>query len=267
MIKKQTLLKALPALFFVLIFGLFPALTEKGNASSQGKLNYYAFDIGQGDSELIITPHEHQILVDGGPDNRVIEKLAQVMPKGDTSLDAIILSHPHADHLTGLVEVLKRYEVGAVYASGVLHTSDAYLAFLAELKKKNLKITDVSKAENLVFDDGVSINWLAPKTSYAGMKLKNIHDSMVVLRVVYKNDALILTGDLETDLENKLISSKVELKSQILKVGHHGSKTSTSREFLEAMKPQFATISVGQGNDYGHPHSLILERLDRKSVV
>lgn len=237
-------------------------VTQKKSAEKETPaLTLHMFDIGQGDALFLETPKKHQILIDGGPDTRVLEKLAAVMPSGDTTIDAVILTHPHADHVAGLPEVLRRYKVMDIYSAGVVYTTDAYLAFLKEAERSGAKFHAVDAPEEMRFDDGARIEFLAPQESFAGKRPKEVHDSMVVARAVYGENAIMLTGDAEAAHEAKILATGASVAVDILKVGHHGSRTSSSEKFLEAMKPKFALISVAKRNDYGHPHAVVMNRL------
>ncbi|NQV88189.1 MAG: MBL fold metallo-hydrolase [Parcubacteria group bacterium] len=230
---------------------------------SQGNrpLSVSFFDIGQGDSEFIEAPNGNQVLIDGGPTNAILAKLGEVMPLGDRSIDLIILSHPHVDHLLGLVEVLNRYDVGAVLESGVVYGTSEYKEWNRLLEEKNIPVVIAITGEKVYLSDDVYFDIFAPRKNFVDQKLANVHDSMVVAQLHFGSSTIVFSGDMETSLERELVLTGDNLKSDILKIGHHGSKTSTSEEFLKAVNPQFAVISVGEGNTYGHPTKEILGRL------
>jgi competence protein ComEC len=200
-------------------------------------------------------------LIDGGPDNSVLAKLGEVMPFWDRSIDLIVVSHPHADHLDGLLEVVKRYDVGAVIESGVSHSIPEYVEWHNVLREKNIPVVIAKSGQQIAVGGGVVMDVLLPFENFEGVAPKNIHDATVVTRLVYASTSVLLTGDAEEKLEYQLLYSGVLIDSDILKVGHHGSKTSTSEEFLKAVSPDTAVISVGKKNRYGHPKQEVLDRL------
>lgn len=236
-----------------------------------GLLTVDFFDVGQGDGIFIQTPSGNQILIDGGPDSAILSKLGKEMPFWDRSIDVLILSHPHADHLSGALEVLKRYNIGMVIESGVNHTIAEYDEWHKILLAKNIPVQIVKFGEAINFGDGVRFDIYTPFDSFAGASPKNIHDAAVTGRLVYTSSSILFMGDAEKSLEYQLLlashnSSFLILNSDILKAGHHGSKTSTSEEFLQAVSPRFAVISSGRKNRYGHPHQEIIDRLNSLGI-
>lgn len=219
------------------------------------------FDIGQGDAIFIESPSGNQILIDGGPDNAILAKLGGVMPFWDHSLDAVILSHPHADHLDGLVEVLKRYDIGMVVESGVSHSIPEYAEWHNLLREKNVPVVIAEAGQKIDAGRGVMLDILSPFENFEGASPKNVHDATVVTRLVYASTSILLMGDAEEKLEYRLLYSGTFVNSDVLKVGHHGSKTSTSEGFLQAVSPKIAIIQVGRKNRYGHPKQEVLTRL------
>ena len=219
------------------------------------------FDIGQGDSIFIESPDGNQILIDGGPSDAVLSKLGHVLPFWDRSLDLLVLTHAHADHVTGLVEVLKRYHVDRVLESGEAYSTPEYQDWHTLIKEKNIPVTIAAAGEE-VRAGAVRINILSPNENENGVSFKNPHDANVTTRLQYGANSFLLMGDAEKMIEYRLLSeTRQSLKSDILKVGHHGSKTSSSQEFLQAVAPKIAVIQVGRKNRYGHPHQEVLDRL------
>lgn len=219
------------------------------------------FDIGQGDSELVEFPNGNQVLIDGGPDARVVEKLGSVMPFWDRSLDLVILTHPHVDHLAGLLEVLKRYNVGMVMEAGVNYSTSEYAEWHKLLKEKGIPIIIAKRGQRIVAGTNSFFDVLAPFDDFVGKSVSNVHDAMIVSRLRYGSTTVLFTGDAEKPVEYRLLMSNTDLAADILKVGHHGSKTSTTEDFLTRVHPRFAVISVGKKNKYGHPHQGVIDRL------
>ena len=239
----------------------------------QGDLYVYFFDVGQGDSALIRTPTHQNILIDGGPDNTLITKLGQTLPFYDRQIDLMVLTHPHDDHLFGLVEVLKRYKVKQVLSTGVLYTTDAYLEWLKLIKEKSIPFKVALSGQEFDFAEScqnqtactskeVSLKVVYPFSSLANQSSDNMNQTSVVTQLQYDKIKILFTGDLEKAGESEILSHPaIDLQSQVIKIGHHGSQTSSGEEFIKAVKPQFAVISVGQNNKFGHPAKSVVDRL------
>jgi len=223
-------------------------------------------DVGQGDAILIKTPAEQNILIDGGPDKQVLTRLGENLSFYDKKLDLVILTHPHSDHVAGLVEVLKRYQVKKILMTGVVHTAPDYLAFLTEIENQNLAVDYVAGQSDIALGDDIKLQLLAPMQDLLGKEVDALNDTSIVSRLVYKNNSFLLTGDAESVTEQELLNQQVDLKSQVLKVGHHGSSTATSKDFLAQVQPQYAVIEVGKDNDFGHPHFKVLNLLQQFKV-
>jgi competence protein ComEC len=224
-------------------------------------------DVGQGDSEYIRLPDGRDILIDGGPDNQVLNQLGRVMPFFDTEIDFLILTHPHADHVVGLNAILKKYHVKEVYLTGVLYSSPDYLAWLKEVKRQNLKIIIVKQPFDLLLAPDLTLKFLFPDVDYEHKSAVELNDTSIVNQLVYKNEKILFTGDAGFTVENELLQNKVDLRSNVLKVGHHGSAYASAEEFLNAVEPEFAVISVGAGNSFGHPSLAVVRRLERLPVM
>ena len=226
------------------------------------------FDVGQGDAELIITPDKKQVLIDGGPDLSILEKLGKSMPFYDRYIDLVILTHPEADHLNGLIEVLKRYQVGAIITSGVVRNTEQYKQWVEIIKEKNISVYIAKANGEIDFNNDIRVKILYPLENMLGKELSDSNNSSIVAQLVYHNFEILFTGDIEKSVENKLISnpSASGLNSDILKIAHHGSKTSSGEEFLKAVNALMAVIEVGKDNKYGHPHQEVLDRLVNQKI-
>lgn len=239
-------------------------------------LTMRAFDVGQGDAALVTTPLGKTILIDGGPDYTIMDKLGRTLPFFKKDIDAMILTHPHADHVTGLVGVLKRYNVKEIFYTGTVHTSSVFIEWLTLIKEKQIPMHVVSHKEEIQFDEGVTLTFLYPDHELAGVedateekrgqKKNNLNNTSIVFKLSYGRTHFLFMGDAEVPVEESLLASGVGLRVDVLKVGHHGSHSSTSEEFLRTVSPQYATISCGRNNDYGHPHLSTLKRLERFGV-
>ena len=229
-------------------------------------LEFIALDIGQGDAILIKTPERQNILIDGGPDNKVIRALDRNLPFWRRKIDLMILTHPDADHVTGLVEVLKRYEVGRVMGTGVAHTLPAYLEWLEIIKDEDI-LMDIGKAGMTVeLGEDVWLEIVYPLDDFFGIRVEDNNETSIVGKMIYKETSFLLTGDATIKSEEEMMSAGFDLKSDVLKVGHHGSKGSTSLEFVEAVRPDYGVISCGKDNKFGHPARRVIKNLERFEV-
>lgn len=267
------LLIAIAVLFGVSFFENRAPLVGKEDAVQEKQtplLRVYFLNVGQGDAIYIRTPNEQDILIDGGPDNSVLAELGEVMPFWDREIDVLILTHPHNDHVTGLVEVLRRFKVDQIYYTGALHTAPHYLAWLEEIKKQNLKLNIVQDFFEVKFGDDLKLQFLYPQKNLVNQNFKELNDSSIVNRLVYKNVAYLFTGDAPEKVEGVLLKmgkeKKIELNADVLKIGHHGSSSSSSEKFLKAVNPKTAVIQSGVDNEFGHPHYKILKRLERLGI-
>jgi len=222
------------------------------------------FDVGQGDSIFIETPQGHQILIDGGPDSKVLEKLGKEMPFFDKSLDLIILSHAQRDHLTGLLFVLRNYEVERILWTGVENKTADFQEWLKLLEEEKAKIIFTEKGLRIRTGKAF-MDILFPFEKVAGQSFKNINDTSIVSRLSFGKNSFLFTGDVSSKIEKEIVEKNINLSSNILKVPHHGSKYSSSEEFLQAVSPQLAVIQVGK-NSYGHPTKEVLQRLERFGI-
>jgi len=220
--------------------------------SRQGELTVAFLDVGQGDSIYIEAPNGNQMLIDGGPDKKVLRALGKVMPFYDRSLDIVAVSHPHKDHIAGLDEVLRRYEVGAAMSSGTEHKTAEYDLWKKTLEAKGVQEIFGRRGMRVHLGGGAELEVLLPNQDVTH---EEPHDGMLVMQLRYGETAIMLTGDMEAALENYLIAfDGPKLKSNLLKVGHHGSRTSSSLAFVGHVSPEYAVIQSGKDDSYGHPH-------------
>lgn len=236
-----------------------------------GFLEVRFFDVGQGDAIFITAPNGNQALVDGGPDKSVLAKLGRAMPFWDHSIDLLVLTHPHLDHLAGLVEVLKRYKVGAILMPNESIGTAAFNQFLKLIKERNIPVKYAKAGMIIHFGDSAAFYILSPQSGAElqfdehsegfGEKGMSLNESSIVGKLVYAKAKFLLAGDAGVETEQKLLASGYNLAAAVLKIGHHGSRYSTSEEFLKAVSPIYAVISAGANNRYGHPAPETLERL------
>ena len=218
-------------------------------------------DVGQGDAEFIETPDKKQVLIDGGPDLTILEKLGRAMSFYDHYIDLVILTHPEADHLSGLIEVAKRYRIGAIITTGVVRDTEEYKQWIEIIKEKDIPVYITKANGEIDFGNNIKMKILHPFENLIGQKISDSNNTSIIAQLDYKNFEALFTGDIEKSVENKLVASGINLNSDILKVAHHGSKTSSTEEFLKAVDAFVAVIEVGKDNRYGHPHQEVLDRL------
>lgn len=244
--------------FFLLFIVIFLVYLDWQNTHK--KFTFAMLDVGQGDALFIESPTGTQVMFDTGPARKVLGPLQKVISPFDKTIDAIVITNPDADHLGGALDILKNYKVGMFFESGALTDSKTYQNFKAELKKQN--IPDILAKRGMKFDlgGGVFIDILFPDRDVASWAT---NDGSVVARLIYGDTSIMLTGDAPAKTEKIIFSenSETQLKSTILKVGHHGSRTATSLQFAKAVSPKYALISDGKDNSYGHPHQETLDTL------
>ncbi|PJE51310.1 MAG: hypothetical protein COV29_00965 [Candidatus Yanofskybacteria bacterium CG10_big_fil_rev_8_21_14_0_10_36_16] len=231
-----------------------------------GKTHVWFLDVGQGDAIFIQTPKGNQILVDGGPGSSVIQELGAVMPFWDHTIDLVVMTHPDADHINGLLDVLGRYHVAQSIETGIGCETDQCQFWEKLIKQEDAIRHYVSLGYKIESSDGVSFDILHPFENQNNQSVSKKNNSSVVSKMVYGENELLLTGDIEKQVENKLALSGIDIKSDLLKVAHHGSKTSTTEQFVKTIKPQLAFISVGAENRYGHPTEQTLNTLENLGV-
>lgn len=263
MLEKQKKYSLLIFIFLLLILNFFLFRLDLQNSHKQ--LTFAMLDVGQGDGLFLESPTGVQIMFDGGPPRKVLGSLAQVISPFDKSIDAIVITNPDADHIGGFLDILKNYKVGRVFESGTLTDSKAYQSLRDEMKRQNIPDILVKRGMKLDMGGDVVIDILFPDRDVSSWAT---NDGSVVARLSYGKTSIMLTGDAPIKTEQIILSenSPTQLQSNILKVGHHGSRTSTSENFLKVVSPTYALISDGKDNKYGHPHPDTLATLAQFGV-
>ncbi len=229
------------------------------------RFHAYFLDVGQGDSLLIKTPENKHILIDGGPRNNVSKEIGDTMFFFDRTIDLMVLTHPHADHVSGLISVLKNYDVKRVMATFVLYKSDVYANFLKAVKEEGAEIFVADSETD--FDFGSTfVDTIYPFSKINGQTFKDVNDSSVVMRIIYEDKSIFVGGDIGESIEKKIIAKYKNLKSDVLKISHHGSKKSSSDAFLQEIGPKIAIISCSKNNSYGFPTQIVLDRLEKYGI-
>ena len=239
----------LPIVLIVAIFSVVVYLHQ----GKDDKFHLYFLNVGQGDAIFLETPGDFQILVDGGRSRKVLNELGNILSRTDKDIDLIIATHPDADHIGGLIPVLEKFEVGAVLSTTKEKETLTYKEFKKLAKDK---VTHISTTQVIELSDGTIINILWPQNENS-LKLED-NDTSIIIRIVNRDAEVLLTGDATKRIERILLNSNNTLESDILKAGHHGSKTSSDETFLKAVKPKHIIFSSSENNSYGHPHDEVV---------
>lgn len=228
---------------------------------SDGSLKISFLDIGQGDSILIETPNHRLILVDGGPNDAVLNALSNILSFWQRTFDLVILTNPDRDHMDGLLHVLDRYEVKKFLISGVWKKNAFTKALLEKINAKNVPLLLARSDEDFSFVD-VTLDILFPPRIFTGEDV-TVNNGSIVFMLQFENHRILFPGDAEEETEKWLTENIPDLSAEILKAGHHGSKTSSMEIFLKKVQPNVTVISSGKENRYGHPHEIVLQRLEK----
>jgi len=235
---------------------------EDAKAGAKTLLRVHFLDVGQADCILIQVPGGKNVLIDGGNNDDGPAVVSYLKKQGVRRLDVVVATHPHEDHVGGLDSVLNAFEAGKVYAPRVTANTKSFEDFLLAVQRKGLKITEARAGMALDLGPAASALFLAP----AGTGYEDLNDYSAVLKLTCGGTSFLFTGDAEAVSEAEMLRSGRDLKADVLKVGHHGSASSTTAEFLKAVSPKYAVISVGAGNDYHHPSPKTLARLAAAGV-
>jgi len=249
------------------------AITAYAQVKPDFILHVNFYDVGQGDAIFIQTYQGNQILIDGGPSSAVLSKLGEDLPFFDRTIDMVILTHAHADHVAGLVEVIKRYEVKKVILPEVGFHSGTYDKFLELIEEKNIEKIYAKEGMRVYFDNGTAFDIFYPSGKVLGIHFEDgfssvgsseLNDTSVVGKLTFGESKILFTGDAGINIEKQILT-KYNLDVDLLKVGHHGSRFSSSEDLLAEATPDIAVIEVGK-NSYGHPTEEVLQRLSEHKV-
>ncbi|HEY4476620.1 MAG TPA: ComEC/Rec2 family competence protein [Candidatus Paceibacterota bacterium] len=259
---RQSLIFALPiCLLITNIFVWYIVWRE----TPQGILTVAFLDVGQGDAIYIEAPSGNQVLIDGGSGRQVLRGLGEVMPFYDHSIDVLIATHPDADHIGGLPFVLDRFAVGAILEPGVTSETVTYREFEKRASDGTHQHFLARRGMRLELDENLRLEILFPDQDTTGWETNT---ASIVARLIYGETSFLLTGDSPLKIEKYLLSLDVQsLQSDVLKAGHHGSRTSTALEYAAAVDPDYVIISAGLKNRYGHPHQEVLDIFNRLGTV
>lgn len=236
----------------------------------RGALAVSFLDVGQGDALYIEAPNGNQVLIDGGRGRQTLRALGRVMPFWDRSLDLVIATHPDQDHTGGLPDILSRMRIDGVVTTENTSDTGAYEAFENEIERERAVRILARAGERIILDEGVVLEILSPDRNVAGWETNT---TSIVAKLSYGTKSFLFTGDAPQEIEQYIVSKNIDtpsssskVASTVLKLGHHGSRTSTSRVFLSAVNPSYAIVSAGKENTYGHPHKEVTELLNEFNI-
>lgn len=251
-------------IMFVANFFIWSAVAEGERA---GFLTVAFLNVGVGDAVYIEAPNGNTMLIDGGPDRSVIRELSKLMPFYERSIDVVLATHPDKDHIGGLIDVLRNYDVKNIVTSGATSTTDTDSVF-----KEAIRDEEKLGAENVIARRGTIVE-LSPEVFFSILYPISVHpkdptnDTSIIGILYYGNESFMLTGDAPQKVEKYLVATDGKnLKATVLKLGHHGSKTSSSESFLGNVSPEYAVISTAKKNRYGHPHKEIIDLLKKYNI-
>ena len=243
-----------PIIFLLLLIFLVISPIQAENLIST-----HFIDVGQGDSVLIELPNNKNMLIDAGPNSSGDKVVDYIKKNGIDTINYLIGTHPHADHIGGLDDVIESFKIGKIYLPQVNHTTKTYEDVLLAIDAKDKKIQAAKKGLMILENKNLKAEILSPIYD----DYQDLNNWSVVVKVDYKDISFLFTGDAEKRVERQLINSEVNLESEVYKVAHHGSETSNTAKFLANVKPQVSVISVGKDNNYGHPSRVVINKLKK----
>ena len=224
-------------------------------------LGIHIIDVGQGDC-TIIEQNGHYMLIDSGTNACEDELISYIDSLNITKFDYIIATHAHEDHIGSIDAVINKYDVGKILFSKHTTTTKTFENFISSVKKKGLKLNSPSVNDEFIFQNSKFVVFAPNKSNY-----EEINNYSIVIKMIYNDTSYLFTGDAEVISEEEMLNNNLDLSADVLKIGHHGSKSSTSQKFLNKVNPKYAVISVGKDNDYGHPKQTTMDKLRNNNVT
>ena len=260
--KKKLSILLLFVLSFCFIFVGCDIDVAKGTIPDNKTMKVHYIDVGQGDS-ILIQVNDKNMLIDCGPRDGKDKFFSYLESQKITKLDYVVATHPHEDHIGNMADVIKKYDVNKFYAPKVEHTTKTFEKMVEALVKKNLKITTIKAGtDSIDLGENTKVSVVAPnKDTY-----DDLNNYSPIIKIEYGNNSFLFTGDAESKSEKEVLKKGYDVKADVLKLGHHGSSTSTSKEFFEAVNPSIGVISLASDNKYGHPHKETLNLLKDKKI-
>lgn len=252
---------ALISLFIlILILGILYKLNVKNSLSElkPNELRIHYIDVGQGDAALIQINNKN-LLIDSGPDKKAYLYLKKL---GIKNLDYVIITHPHQDHIGGLNYIINNINTKTYYFPKIINSSETFKNVLQSLRSKNLKVSTGKAGEKIDLDNNLSLLMISPANDI----YTEVNHYSIVVKLNFMETSFLFCGDSEIINEEEILLNGYNLDSDIIKIAHHGSNSSTSDNFLKEVSPKVAVISVGKGNEYGHPHKETLSKLKKKNI-
>lgn len=257
--KIQNLLNTLVIVGVFVGVVLFSSIKASPQASCKFEADF--FNVGQGDSALIKWDRTNQLLVDGGPDDKVLSALKTAMPPLDRRIEYVILTHPHADHITGLVQVLDYYEIGKIIETQTVSNSFIYKSWKKKIEDKKIPVETIDKEKTDLLS-GAKLEFYWPKGEPID---SNMNNTSIVFKFEKENGKILFLGDAEKEAQSAVLELKQDITSDVVKIAHHGAKESYNEEFIIKAKPKIAIISVGK-NSFGHPSEVALRSLESLGI-
>ncbi|OSA95066.1 UNVERIFIED_ORG: MBL fold protein [Clostridium botulinum] len=232
--------------------------TTKTQETSVGDMKVHYIDVGQGDSELIQVDGKNILIDAGNNDSMAYNYLKQL---GIKKIDYIMATHPHSDHIGGMTQIINEFDIGEFYAPKVNHSTKTFENMIKALQNKGIKLTAPTPGDTLNLGNA-TLQFLAPNSA----KYEDMNNYSIACKLKYGNTSYVFMGDAEALSEGEILAKQLDISADVLKLGHHGSHSSTSQAFLDKINPKYAIVSCGKGNDYGHPHKETIDKLNTKNI-
>lgn len=230
-------------------------------ADNQNTIKVSYIDVGQGDSALIQVNGKN-LLIDAGPNESTDKLMSYLSKQNIKKLDFVVTTHPHEDHIGGMSSVIKKYDIGEFYAPKKLTNTKTFENMVNTLKSKNIKINTAVAGVNLDLGKNVKCEMVAPN----GTNYENLNNYSAVIKITYGNSKFLFMGDAEKLSEKEILNKNYDISCDVLKLGHHGSSSSSSKAFLDKASPKMAIVSCGKNNDYGHPHRETVDEMKKRNI-